>query len=153
MKSKFCIYVQNPSFDVFNQDYFKGLASETKEKMYFLSKHGIIESRQNKLFDVSYLPNTIEYQTLYLMDESNKEIAYILQKVEQSNQRVYQIPLEFTEMKCTEVRFKETFFDIVNRREVIQNKVFNRIFFELNCDMNDYVINELRKVLLLFHAP
>ena len=153
MKGKFCIYVQNPSFDVFNQEYFKGLTSETEEKMYFIGKHGIIELRQNKLFDISYIPSTIENQTLYLMDQSNKEIAYILQKIDQSNQRVYQIPLEHVEMKCTDVRFKETFFDIVKRREVIQNKVFNRIFFELNCDINDYVINELRKVLLLFHAP
>lgn len=153
MRSKFFVYVHNPPFNIFQQDYFKGLSREEIIKTYYLSKHGIIESKRDKFFDKSYILPSIQYKTLYLMDRNNKEIAYIIQKIEQKHNQVYNIPVDHIEMKCTEIIYKQTFFNIIERTEVVQEKIFHRIFIELNCELNEYVLNELRKVLLLFHAP
>ena len=153
MKSTYNVYVQNPPHNVFDQEYFKKLQFEKRVKTYYLSQHGLFEQRNEKMFDVTFIPSSIEHKTLYLMDDKNKEIAYIVQKISQTNRRVYNIPVDHIKMICTEFIYKQTLFNIIKRKEVVQDKTFHRIFIELKCELNDYVLNELSKVLLLFHAP
>lgn len=153
MKSlHYIIYVQNPKTDVFDCDYFKKLKNKTKDTKYYLSKKGIYESKHGKLYDTSFITDQIEYKTLSLLDQNNKVLEIILQKINYVHNEVFWIPIDHIELKCTEVRWIHSFFDIVKRREIIQEKTFQRIFIELKSEMNDYVLNDLRTVLLLFHS-
>ena len=150
--SPYMIYVQNPIHDVFNSDYFKKLQHKTQDKKYYLSKHGLYESKHGKLYDISFITDQIEYKTLSLLDQQNKVLEIILQKVNSVHNEVFWIPTDHIEMKCTETRWIYSLFDIIRRVEVVQEKSFQRIFIELKSEMNDYVLNDLRKVLLLFHS-